>query len=154
MPHPVLARIDRENPYFIRKLTRRLPDGDHDCELHIWLPVQMDDGCWLSAVHITNIGLPPISAMPGGDPLGAILGAVAFARNVVDAHDGIFFFADSPWEGAGLPVTLDRGFSPKQLVAIEAEALATAEKAAQIYHDWLINGPPGDDLDTVDTNTR
>ncbi len=138
MPHPVLAKIDHEKPYFTRKLSRRCRDGDHECELHVWLPVQMDNGGWVSAIHITDIGLPAISAMPGDDPLGALLSAVAFARNVVDAHDDTFLYGDFQSEGAGLPVTPDRGFPPKQLAQIEAKARATAEKAAQVHHDRLM----------------
>jgi hypothetical protein len=132
LPHPVLEKIDRTKPYFTRKLIRRGSDGDHECKIQIWLPVQMDDGCWLSAVHITALDLPPISAMPGEDPLDALLRAVAFARDVVEHRDGSFLFGDMQWEGAGLPISLNRGFLPRQLAAIEAEALALADDAQKL----------------------
>lgn len=130
LAHPVLEKIDRANPYFKRKLTRRCSDGDQACELQIWLPVQLDNGGWVSAVHITNLNLPPISAMPGEDPLGAILNALAFARGVVEHEDGVFLFGDAQWEGAGLPISLNRGLLPKKLADIEARALALANDAA------------------------
>ncbi len=141
MPHPVLEKIDCAKPYFTRKLMRRRPEGDQECELQIWLPVQLDNGGWVSAVHITDVALPHISAMPGEDPLGALLSAVAFARNVVDHEDGAFLFGDMHWKGAGLPISLNRGFRPEKLADLEAQAVALADDAAQLEYGHLIPAP-------------
>jgi hypothetical protein len=141
LSHPVVEHIDLENPYFVRNLIRRCSDGDHECQLRGWLPVQMDDGCWLSAVHITDLGLPSISAMPGEDSLGALLRALAFARDVVDHKDGVFLFSDSNWEGAGLLISLMGVSTPTELAAMEAQALALRCDAIEAFNARISNPP-------------
>ncbi|RZL83408.1 MAG: hypothetical protein EOP66_03875 [Sphingomonas sp.] len=124
-----MKKIDIDNPYFVRRLTRRRSSGCEQCVLQLWLPVQMDNGGWMSAVHITGLDLPEISAMPGSDPLDALLQAVAFARNVIDHSDGRFLFSDAFREGGALPVSLNRGFAPRNLADIEAQAALLADDA-------------------------
>jgi hypothetical protein len=139
--HPVVEHIDLENPYFVRNLIRRCSDGDHECQLRIWLPVQMDDGCWVSAVHIINLETLHISGMPGGDPLGALLCALAFARDVVDHRDGVFLFSDANWESAGLPISLMGVSTPRELAAMEAQALAMKFDAIEAFNARISNPP-------------
>lgn len=119
--HPVLDHININAPFFRRRLVREAQGETQDCELQLWLPVQLDNGGWVAAVRIAGIEMPLISAMPGIDPLGALIAALAFARDVVDRNGGRFLF-DS-WEAAGLPVFLDRGFTPTILADVEAGAM-------------------------------
>lgn len=91
----------------------------------------MADGCWVSAVRITNLGSSFISGMPGQDPLGALLSAIYFVRDVVDHRDGIFLFSEYEWESAGLPISLKGVSPPKDLAAIEAKALTLKYEAIE-----------------------
>lgn len=125
--HPVLDRIDIDAPSFRRRLTHEAGGGTHDCELQLWLPVQLDNGGWVSAVRIEGIDMPPIAAMPGDDPLAALIGALAFARDLMDREPGGVLFGDR--EAGGLPVFLDRGFPPAVLADVESRALCMADEA-------------------------
>lgn len=127
--HPVLDRIDIDAPSFRRHLTREAGGGTHDCELQLWLPVQLDNGGWVSAVRIEGIDMPPIAVMPGDDPLAALIGALAFARDMVDGQQGRVLFGDR--EAGGLPVFLDCGFTPAVLADVESQALRMAEETAR-----------------------
>ncbi|WP_056397112.1 MULTISPECIES: hypothetical protein [unclassified Sphingomonas] len=66
--------------------------------------------------------------MPGVDPLGALIGALAFARDMVDRETGRVLFGDR--ESGSLPVFLDRGFPTAMLVDVEAQALRIAIETA------------------------
>lgn len=127
--YPVLDRIDINAPSFRRRLTREAGGGKHDCELQLWLPVQLDNGGWVSAVQIEGIDIPPIAAMPGDDPLAALIGALAFAREVVNREPGRVLFGDR--EAGGLPVFLDRGFPPAVLADVAAQALRMADETTR-----------------------
>ena len=137
MSHPVVEKIDQTNPYFTRKLIRRRSSGDEECELQIWLPVQTDDGVWVSAIQITNLNKPSISGMPGVDPLDAFLRAVTFARSLVDYYDGRFLFTDAHREGGGLLISLDYGLPFNEIAEVEAQAQALAQDAAKRFHDRM-----------------
>lgn len=130
--HPVLNRIDIDAPSFRRRLTREAGCETHDCELQLWLPVQLDNGGWVSAVRIEGIDMPPIAAVPGDDPLAALIGALAFARDVVNREPGRVLFGDR--EAGGLPVFLDHGFPPSVLAEVEARALRMADETAEHRH--------------------
>jgi len=137
LPHPVIDMIDQSAPYFSRKLVRRYADRDKECYIQIWLPVKMDDDVWVSAVHITGVDLLPISGMPGLDPLDALLKAVAFARGVVQQLSEQFLFGDLQWENGGLPISLNRGFSPRQLAELESQATAMRDHAFELIYGHL-----------------
>lgn len=126
--HPVLDRIDIDAPAFRRRMIRDEGDETHECELQLWLPVQLDNGGWVAAVRIEGLDMPHISAMPGEDPLGALIGALAFARDMVNRETGRVLFGDR--EAGGLPVFLDRGFPPTMLADVEAQALHIAIETA------------------------
>lgn len=132
--HPVLAMIDLNRPYFDRPIRRVLADGDQVCHLRVWLPVQLDNGGWVAAVTITGLDLPPISAMPGADPLDALLNALGFARDIMQNGEGRFLFGDRDLEMGGLPVFLDRGFHSDMLRDIEEQAITLADKAFENLH--------------------
>lgn len=55
-------------------------------------------------MRIAGVDMPLISAMPGEDPLAALLCALAFARQAMDSEDERFLFGDC--EFGGLPVSL------------------------------------------------
>ena len=127
--HPVLAKIDRDRPYFDRSIERRLGDRNQECRLQIWLPVQLDNGGWVAAVRVIGLDMPQISAMPGDDPLGAVIAAIAFAREVMERAEGSFLFGER--QMAGLPLFLDRGFQPDVLLDLESRASNMADEAAE-----------------------
>lgn len=126
--HPVLDRIDVDAPDFRRRMAGDDGGEARDLELQIWLPVRLDNGGWVAAVRIEGVAMPPIAAMPGEDPLGALIAALAFARDVVDQGAGRVLFGDR--EAGGLPVFLDRGFRPAVLADVEAQAGRLADDVA------------------------
>jgi hypothetical protein len=79
--------------------------------------------------------------MPGEDSLGALLRALAFARDVIDHKDGVFLFSDSNWEGAGLPISLMGVSTPTELAAMEAQALALRYDAIEAFNARISNPP-------------
>lgn len=127
--HPVLSKIDINNPFFERKLVKFNDKNKEECVLKIWLPTRLDNGGWVAAVTITEMDLPPISAMPGSDPLAAIINAIYFARNVIE-KSGFKIIFDGK-EMGGLPVSLDRGFDANTLFNIEVKAGRIADEAAK-----------------------
>lgn len=90
--HRILAKIDRSNPYFSREIIRRLDGRTTNHLLEIWLAVEGEHGGWLSAVTISGLNLPDMSAMPGDHPLDALLSAVRFAKTLLDENEGTFLF--------------------------------------------------------------
>ncbi|TCL99913.1 hypothetical protein [Sphingomonas sp. PP-CC-3G-468] len=130
--HPVLDRIDIDSPAFRRRIIRENGDQTHECELQLWLPVQLDNGGWVAAVRIEGFDMPPIIAMPGEDPLGALIGALVYARDMVSGEDRRVLFGKR--ESGGLPVFLDCGFPPAVLADVEARALRMAIETAEHLH--------------------
>lgn len=100
--HPVFEKIDRDRPYFDRLIYRHRNGQNSECRLRVWLPVQLENGGWVAAVDITELGLPAISAMPGEDPLDALIRALAFARDVMEKAEGSFLFGARERELGGL----------------------------------------------------
>jgi hypothetical protein len=103
--HSVLKMIDRSKPYFKREVIRHLDGKTTEHLLEICLPVQSEEGGWLSAVTIDGLNLPDMSAMPGEDPLDALLGALKFIRVLFDESGGSFTF--DVWDHGKLPKNMD-----------------------------------------------
>jgi hypothetical protein len=57
------------------------------------------------AVTIDGLKLPNMSAMPGEDPLDAIICALRFIRGLFDDNEGEFVF--SVWKHGKLPKNMD-----------------------------------------------
>jgi hypothetical protein len=103
--HRILKKIDRNKPYFTREITRHLDGKSTKHLIEIWLPVESEHGGWLAAVTIDGLNLPNMSAMPGEDPLDAIISALQFIRILIDENDGKFTF-DS-WNYGKMPKNMD-----------------------------------------------
>jgi hypothetical protein len=103
--HSVLTKIDRSKPYFTREVIRQLNGNMTKHVLEIWLPVQSDHGGWLAAVTIDGLNLPDMSAMPGEDPLDALISALKFIRTLFDESGGKFIF--DGWNYGKLPKSMD-----------------------------------------------
>jgi hypothetical protein len=103
--HAVLKKIDRSKPYFTRDITRHFDGKSSKHVLEIWLPVESEFGGWLAAVTIDGLNLPAMSAMPGEDPLDAIISALKFIRTLFDENAGTFTF--QAWNYAKLPKNMD-----------------------------------------------
>jgi hypothetical protein len=103
--HSVLQQIDRSKPYFAREIIRELDGKTTKHLLEIWLPVPAPDGGWWSAVTIDSLNLPDMSAMPGDDPLDAVISALRFVRGLFDENEGTFVF--DVWKHGKLPQNLD-----------------------------------------------
>jgi hypothetical protein len=103
--HRVLEKIDRAKPYFTRQITRHLNGLTTQHLLEIWLPVEAEHGGWISAVTIDGLGLPEMSAMPGDDPLDALIGAIRFVRILFAENQGKFVF--DVWNHGKLPKNMD-----------------------------------------------
>ena len=129
MQHPVLSKIDRERPYFDRLIIRQSGDQEEEWRLQLWLPVQLDNGGWVAAVHLAGPeSTAKIAAMPGSDPLDALIRSLSFFRGVMEQAGGRFLFGHR--EMAGLPVSLNCGFYPAVLLDIEMRASDLANAAA------------------------
>jgi hypothetical protein len=103
--HSVLKMIDISMPYFTREITRHLDGKTTKHLLEVWLPVRSEYGGWLSAVTIDGLNLPDMSAMPGEDPLDALIGAIKFIRGLFDESAGSFVF--NVWDHGKLPTNMD-----------------------------------------------
>jgi hypothetical protein len=103
--HTVLNQIDRTKPYFTREITRQLEGKSTKHSLEIWLPVESDYGGWLAAVTIDGLNLPAMSAMPGEDPLDALINALKFIRGLFDVNEGKFLF--DVWNYGKLPRNME-----------------------------------------------
>lgn len=103
--HRVLEKIDRAKPYFTRRITQLSGGVTTGHLLEVWLPVESAYGGWIAAVTIDGLGLPDMSAMPGEDPLDALLCALRFVRGLLDENDGTFIFG--VWAHGKLPETTD-----------------------------------------------
>ncbi len=103
--HSVLKKIDRSKPYFTREITRQLDGKSTKHLLEIWLPVESEYGGWLSTVTIDGLNLPDMSAMPGEDPLDALISALKFIRILFDENEGKFIF--DAWNYGKLPKNMD-----------------------------------------------
>jgi hypothetical protein len=103
--HSILKKIDRSKPYFTREITRQLDGKSTKHLLEIWLPVESEYGGWLSAVTIDGLNLPDMSAMPGEDPLDALVSALKFIRGLFDENEGKFTF--DVWNYGKLPKSMD-----------------------------------------------
>lgn len=103
--HSVLKKIDRNNPYFTRQITRQFNGETTQHLLEIWLPVESEHGGWLAAVTMDGLDIPDMAAMPGEDPLDAILSALRFIRGLFDKNEGQFIF--SVWNHGKLPQDVD-----------------------------------------------
>jgi hypothetical protein len=106
--HRILRQIDRASPSFTREITRHLGDQSTRHLLEIWLPVEAADGGWLAAVTIDGLNLPEMSAMPGEDPLDAIINALKFIRTLFDENPGDFIF--DGWNYGKPPKNMDSEF--------------------------------------------
>ena len=102
--HRILERIDRKNPYFARQITREVKGLITHHLLEIWLPIEAEHGGWISAVTVDGLDLPEMSAMPGDDPLDALISALKFVRILFDEKDGKFTFG--VWNYGKLPADM------------------------------------------------
>jgi hypothetical protein len=107
--HRILEKIDRTKPYFTREITRHIDGKSTKHLLEIWLPVESEHGGWLAAVTIDGLNLPEMSAMPGEDPLDAIVGALKFIRVLFEQNSGKFIF--DGWNYGKLPKNMECEFS-------------------------------------------
>jgi hypothetical protein len=113
--HRILKQIDRNRPYFTREITRLLGGKSTKHLLEIWLPVESENDGWLAAVTIDGLNLPNMSAMPGDDPLDAMISAVRFIRGLFDDNEGEFVF--SVWKHGKLPKNMDHELAEYQFVS-------------------------------------
>lgn len=126
----VLHHIDPGNPYFRRAIEWESDAGSRQCELRVWLPVQLRNGGWVAAVHITGIDMPQIAGMPGQDPLDALIRALFYARDAIDLKGGTFLFTEGLRQNGGLPISLNYGQRPEILSEIETSVRKIVERTA------------------------
>jgi hypothetical protein len=103
--HSILNQIDRTKPHFTREIVRQLGGKSTKHLLEIWLPVESESGGWLAAVTIDGLDLPEMSAMPGDDPLDALISAIRFIKTLFDENEGAFTF--DVWNHGKLPKNMD-----------------------------------------------
>lgn len=125
---PIFDNLDINAPDLRRELIWEKDSGPQKCEIQIWMPLQKNDGQWEAPLRIVGLGRTLMVAMPGDDSLGALIEALAFARDAVDRKSERVLFGQN--EAGGLPVFLGNNRFPPQVAAqVEARAMDMANEA-------------------------
>ena len=125
---PIFDTLDINTPDLRRELIWEKDSGPQKGEIQIWMPVQKNDGRWEAPLCIVGLGRTLMVAMPGDDSLGALIEALAFARDAVDRKSERVLFGQH--EAGGLPVFLGNSrFTPEVAAQVEARAMDMEDEA-------------------------